>query len=108
LTQSAAYADYFEETARLSGNAKLSSNWIMGELSRAINDRGDTFETQPVTPARLAGLVRLVVGGRITNPVAKTVLERMYTSGATAEEIVAAKGLRAWTTRLRCCRRCAR
>jgi aspartyl-tRNA(Asn)/glutamyl-tRNA(Gln) amidotransferase subunit B len=93
LTQSGAHADYFEETARLSGHAKLSSNWIMGELARLTNDRGDAFETQPVTPAQLAGLITLVVDGRITNPIAKTVLDRMYSSGRRAEDIVAAEGL---------------
>jgi aspartyl-tRNA(Asn)/glutamyl-tRNA(Gln) amidotransferase subunit B len=93
LTQSAKHADYFEDTARLSGNAKLSSNWIMGELARLTNDRGDAFETQPVPPARLAELIRLVADGRITNAVAKAVLDKMYTSGRPAEAIVAAEGL---------------
>jgi aspartyl-tRNA(Asn)/glutamyl-tRNA(Gln) amidotransferase subunit B len=65
----------------------------MGELARLTNDRGDAFETQPVTPAQLAGLITLVVDGRITNPIAKTVLDRMYSSGRRAEDIVAAEGL---------------
>ena len=93
LTQSAAHADYFEAVARACGNAKASSNWIMGELARLVNDRGDVFETQPVTAERLAGLIALVTDGRITNPIAKTVLDKMYGTGRTADEIVAAEGL---------------
>ena len=40
LTQSAALADYFEATAAAAGNAKAASNWIMGELTRKVNEDG--------------------------------------------------------------------
>jgi aspartyl-tRNA(Asn)/glutamyl-tRNA(Gln) amidotransferase subunit B len=58
-----------------------------------MNERGHDIATQPLEPARLAGLIRLVADGRITTPVAKTVFERMYSTGRTAEDIVAAEGL---------------
>ena len=93
LTQSAAHADFFEATARASGNAKLASNWIMGELARLTNERGDAFDAQPVSPDRLAGLIALVAAGTISHAIAKPVFEKMYTSGRTADEIVAAEGL---------------
>jgi aspartyl-tRNA(Asn)/glutamyl-tRNA(Gln) amidotransferase subunit B len=93
LTQDAALADFFEAVAGAAGNAKAASNWMMGELARLMNERGDDIRTQPVEAARLAGLIRLVAEGRITSPVAKTVFERMYATGRTADDIVAAEGL---------------
>jgi aspartyl-tRNA(Asn)/glutamyl-tRNA(Gln) amidotransferase subunit B len=93
LTQSAAHADFFEATAKACGNAKLASNWMMGELARVTNERGDAFESQPISAERLAGLIGLVSSGKISNAIAKTVFEKMYESGRTADDIVAAEGL---------------
>jgi aspartyl-tRNA(Asn)/glutamyl-tRNA(Gln) amidotransferase subunit B len=93
LTTDAAVADYFEAAAAASGNAKAASNWVMGELSRKMNEAGRDIATQPVTPERLAGLIRMVTGARITNAIAKSVFEKMYVTGRTAEDIVAADGL---------------
>ena len=52
LTQSPALADYFEATAALVGNAKAASNWIMGELTRKMNELGVGIEASPLTPGR--------------------------------------------------------
>ena len=40
LTQSPALADYFEATAALVDNPKSASNWVMGELTRKMNELG--------------------------------------------------------------------
>jgi aspartyl-tRNA(Asn)/glutamyl-tRNA(Gln) amidotransferase subunit B len=93
LTQSPALADYFEATAALVGNAKSASNWVMGELTRKMNERGIGIASIALTPAALAGLIRLVDSGTISGPSAKDVFETMYASGRAAEEIVAAGGL---------------
>jgi aspartyl-tRNA(Asn)/glutamyl-tRNA(Gln) amidotransferase subunit B len=93
LTQSAATAAYFEATAARSGNAKAASNWIMGELTRKMNELGIGIDQVPLAPASLADLIRLVDSGSISGPTAKDVFEKMYTSGRSAEDIVAAEGL---------------
>jgi aspartyl-tRNA(Asn)/glutamyl-tRNA(Gln) amidotransferase subunit B len=93
LTASAALADYFEAAAKASGNAKAASNWIMGELSRKMNETGDDITRVPVTPAQLADLIKLVDTGKINTPTAKDVFEKMYGTGRTADAIVAAEGL---------------
>jgi aspartyl-tRNA(Asn)/glutamyl-tRNA(Gln) amidotransferase subunit B len=93
LTQSAGLATYFEATAAASGNAKASSNWIMGELTRKMNELGIGIEDVSITPEALAGLIRLVDSGTISGPTAKEVFEKMYTSGRAADAIVAAEGL---------------
>jgi aspartyl-tRNA(Asn)/glutamyl-tRNA(Gln) amidotransferase subunit B len=93
LTASAALADYFEATAREAGNAKAASNWIMGELMRLMNAASVSIERVPVTPAALAGLIRLVDTGAINGPTAKQVFETMFASGDAAEVIVQREGL---------------
>jgi aspartyl-tRNA(Asn)/glutamyl-tRNA(Gln) amidotransferase subunit B len=93
LTQTAGLADYFEAVAAASGNAKASSNWVMGELLRTMKERGQEVGGQPLEPARLAGLIRLVDRGAISSSTAKAVFAGMYDSKRSAEEIVAAEGL---------------
>jgi len=93
LTQTRGLADYFEATAQASGNPKASSNWIMGELLRTMKEQGISVEQIPLTPARLAGLIRLVDQGTISSTVAKDVFAQMYDTGRCADEIVQAQGL---------------
>jgi aspartyl-tRNA(Asn)/glutamyl-tRNA(Gln) amidotransferase subunit B len=93
ITRSRPLADYFEETARLAANPKGASNWIMGELSRRLNEHDLSIEHAGVTPAALATLVRLVDRGTINTTTAKRVFERMYGTGRSADEIVASEGL---------------
>jgi aspartyl-tRNA(Asn)/glutamyl-tRNA(Gln) amidotransferase subunit B len=93
LTQSHALAVYFEATAAASGNAKAASNWIMGELTRKMNELGMGIEQMTLTPEALAGLIRLVDSGTISGPTAKDVFEKMIATGQPAAAIVAAEGL---------------
>jgi len=92
LTQSG-LADYFEAVAGAAGNAKAASNWVMGELLRTLNDRGTAVADVPLPPASLAGLIALVDTGTISNAIAKDVFPKMYDSGRSAADIVAAEGL---------------
>jgi len=93
LTQSAELADYFEQVAVAAGNAKAASNWVMGELLRTLNDRGKSIGDVPLTPRALAGLIALIDEGAISSSIAKEVFAKMYDSGRTAGDIVAAEGL---------------
>ena len=93
LTQTRGLADYFEETARVSGTAKAASNWIMGEVLRLMKERGVAIEAIPVSPGALAGLIDIVEQNTISSTVAKDVFAEMCASGRSAAEIVAAGGL---------------
>ena len=93
LTQSRALGDYYEATAAASRSPKAASNWIMGELTRKMNELGIEIEAAGISPDALAGLIRLVDSGTITGPIAKDVFEKMYGTGRSAESIVAAEGL---------------
>jgi aspartyl-tRNA(Asn)/glutamyl-tRNA(Gln) amidotransferase subunit B len=93
LTQSRAQADYFEATVAAGAPAKLASNWIMGEVARKLKTLGGPIEESPLPADRLAGLLALVDRGTISGSIAKEVFEKMFASGRSAGEIVAAEGL---------------
>lgn len=93
LTQSMPLADYFERVAAGAGNPKAASNWVMGELTRKLNDTRGSIEEAPLPPDALAELIVLVENGSVTGPVAKEVFEKMCASGRRAPDIVAAEGL---------------
>jgi aspartyl-tRNA(Asn)/glutamyl-tRNA(Gln) amidotransferase subunit B len=93
LTQSNDLAAYFEAVAAACRNPKAASNWIMGELTRKMNEAGTDISGVALTPDRLAGLIQLVDSGTISGPIAKEVFEKMYASGQTAAEIVEREGL---------------
>jgi aspartyl-tRNA(Asn)/glutamyl-tRNA(Gln) amidotransferase subunit B len=93
LTQTMALADYFERVAAAARNPKAASNWVMGELTRKLNETGTAIEDAPLDADALAELIVLVDGGTISGPVAKQVFETMYGSGRRAGEIVKTEGL---------------
>jgi aspartyl-tRNA(Asn)/glutamyl-tRNA(Gln) amidotransferase subunit B len=94
LAQTRALADYFEAAVREVPNPKAVSNWIMSELLRVLpGDDEEAIRHAPVSPARLAGLLRLVEAGTISGKIAKDVFGRMVRSGEDAEAIVAREGL---------------
>jgi aspartyl-tRNA(Asn)/glutamyl-tRNA(Gln) amidotransferase subunit B len=93
LTQSAALADYFEQVAAAVGNPKAASNWVMGELLRTLKDRGAAIGSIALTPRALAELIAFVERGALSSTMAKEVFAKMFDSGRSAAEIVAAEGL---------------
>jgi aspartyl-tRNA(Asn)/glutamyl-tRNA(Gln) amidotransferase subunit B len=93
LTSSRPLADYFEQCAKAASNAKAAANWVMGELTRALNDTGTAIEQCPVSPAKLAALVRLIDGGIISGTIAKKVFEEIWKNGGEPEAVVQQQGL---------------
>jgi aspartyl-tRNA(Asn)/glutamyl-tRNA(Gln) amidotransferase subunit B len=111
LTQSKTVATYFEAVAEACGQAKLVSNWIMGEVSRRLNASEMTFEQTPVSAAQLAALIGRITDNTISNNAARQVFDALWTStsndvtvaitgvgavGAVSEvdAVIEAKGLR--------------
>jgi len=93
LTQTRELAEYFEATAKASGNPKAASNWVMGEVLRTMKERGIPVEQVPLSPSALGDLIRIVEKGTISSTVAKDVFAKMYDTGRSAEDIVTADGL---------------
>jgi aspartyl-tRNA(Asn)/glutamyl-tRNA(Gln) amidotransferase subunit B len=96
LVSSRELADYFERTVAAGAPPKLAANWVTGEVLRWMKERRITAEDAlrfPVSPERLAGLLRLVEAGEVSAASAKDVLVAMLDSPAEASAIVAEKGL---------------
>ena len=94
LSSDRAQADYFETVAELTKNAKLSANWITGELARLLNQADMTVKQSPVSAEQLAGLINRIQDDTITGKIAKNVFEFLWNEGGSADEIIAAKGLK--------------
>jgi aspartyl-tRNA(Asn)/glutamyl-tRNA(Gln) amidotransferase subunit B len=95
LTQSKAMGAYFEEAARASGQAKLASNWIMGEVSRRLNAQEIAIEQAPVKAATLAKLVQRIADGTVSNNAARQVFEALWAGeGSEVDSVIEAKGLK--------------
>ena len=71
LLQNRAFAEYFEAVAKACGNGKQAANWMLGEVSRTLNDRGIELGRLPLTPGDLGELIRLVEAGTINLNTAK-------------------------------------
>ena len=86
LTQSKAMAAYFEETAKACGQAKLASNWIMGELSRRMNADDLAFEQaqERVNALQLATLISRISDNIISNNAAKQVFDALWNESKVA------------------------
>jgi aspartyl-tRNA(Asn)/glutamyl-tRNA(Gln) amidotransferase subunit B len=96
LTASRELADYYETVVKGLGGGqfKLAANWVMGELSGALNkDALDVGQSRIGAPA-LAGLLARIADNTISGKIAKEVFEAMWIEGRTADEIIDSKGLR--------------
>ena len=93
LTLSMPMAEFFEETAKKSNDAKAASNWLMGDISRLMNEKSAEVEDLKFTPDDLAELIKLINSGTISNNIGKMVLEEMFETGKQPGRIVEEKGL---------------
>jgi aspartyl-tRNA(Asn)/glutamyl-tRNA(Gln) amidotransferase subunit B len=94
LTATKDVADYFEASVKLFPQPKTVSNWVMGELTRELNNTGTAIGASPVSPERLAALLRMVEDGTVSLKVARDLFPEMYGTGKTPEQIVDEKGLK--------------
>ncbi len=95
LTATREMADYFEVLVQKSGcDARLCSNWVMGELAGALNKNSLEISASPIDCERLAGLLQRIADNTISGKIAKQVFEEMWQGSATADAIIEAKGLR--------------
>ena len=94
LTGSRAMAEYFEAVVSHSKDAKMSANWVMGELSKSLNQQGIDINESPVSAEALAGLLARIQDNTISGKIAKQVFDAMWNQEGSADEIIAAKGLK--------------
>ncbi|MCR8546356.1 Asp-tRNA(Asn)/Glu-tRNA(Gln) amidotransferase subunit GatB [Salipiger sp. P9] len=94
LTAEVANAAYFEAVAGEAGDGKLAANWVINELFGRLKKEDHVIEDSPVTPAQLAGIIRLIKSDAISGKIAKDLFEIVYTEGGDPEEIVEARGMK--------------
>lgn len=93
LTESKAMADLFEKTAKICGQPKKVSNWLMGETMRMLREREMEPEEISFSPEHLAELIGLTGKKAISNTVAKGVFEKMFDDNISPEKYVEEQGL---------------
>jgi len=94
LTGSRALADYFEAAAKACGQGKLAANWVMGELSAALNKADLNIEQSPVSAAHLGALVARIHDGTLSGKLAKQVFEGLWEGAGEVDAIIEARGLK--------------
>jgi aspartyl-tRNA(Asn)/glutamyl-tRNA(Gln) amidotransferase subunit B len=94
LSGNRACGEYFEAIVKTGVSAKLAANWIMGELSSFLNKDELSFETNPLSAERLAGLIARIEDNTISSKIAKEVFEAMWTTQDSADQVIDAKGLK--------------
>lgn len=93
LTADKAISEYFEAAAQKSKNFKAVSNWVMGELLRALGEKGQSITDAKIAPEALAALIALVDAKTIHMPAAKEVFQVLFERGGDPTAIVKEKGL---------------
>ena len=94
LVSSRELAEYFEAVVKISGDAKLASNWVTGELQALLNKNNWEVSESPVQAERLGTLIARIKDETISGKIAKTVFEAMLDSEAGVDEIIEEKGLK--------------
>jgi len=94
LTVSRAMADYFEKVAEQSGAAKTAANWMMGEVSKALNANEIEIQDCPVSAEMLAGMIKRIEDKTISGKIAKEVFEAMWNGEGDADAVIDKKGLK--------------
>lgn len=97
LTANRTQADWFEQAASNSGHGKLVANWMLGEMSAALNKNALDISESPINAERLAGLIRRIADNTLSNKLAKQVFEAMWSSDLSADDIIERDGLKQMT-----------
>ncbi|NMA02667.1 MAG: Asp-tRNA(Asn)/Glu-tRNA(Gln) amidotransferase subunit GatB [Clostridia bacterium] len=93
ITSSRKLAEFYEKTVALGQDAKVVSNWIMGEFLRLLNANNLEITEVKITPEYLAKLLSLVEKGTISGKIGKKVFAEMFEEGKDPEVIIKEKGL---------------
>lgn len=95
MTQSLAFARYYEAAREACGQPKLVANWLMGEVSKRLNAEERELQDAPVNPALLAQLIGRIQDGTISNNAARQVFDALWTgAGSEVDAVIEAKGLK--------------
>ncbi len=94
LTENRAMADYFEQAAQYCNNYKMISNWLLGEVSRVLNETKVSVRHFPIAAKRLAELLNAVEKKIISTSAAKKVFDYLLKNDSTVEQAIEKLGLK--------------
>jgi len=94
ITSSLALSSYFEKVAEKTGDAKLSANWITGELSARLNREEIDIDQVSVDAESFALLLMRIKDNTISGKIAKDVLDAMWNGEGSADDVIESKGLK--------------
>lgn len=94
LSSDLASANYFEAVVDACEDAKLSANWVMGDLQAYLNKEEISIANCIVTAEILGGLIKRITDNTISSKIAKTVFEAMLAGEGDADSIIESKGLK--------------
>jgi aspartyl-tRNA(Asn)/glutamyl-tRNA(Gln) amidotransferase subunit B len=95
LVANRALAGFFEQTVSLTkASAKQVANWIMGELSAALNKADLDITASPISQATLAALLNRITDNTISGKIAKTVFEALWAGETDVDHVIESKGLK--------------
>ncbi|RMG04220.1 MAG: Asp-tRNA(Asn)/Glu-tRNA(Gln) amidotransferase subunit GatB, partial [Acidobacteria bacterium] len=92
LVSEKSLAEFYEKTVKLSGNPKMTANFVLSEFLRELNTAGISAAESLLKPEALAELIKLRENDQINNNQAKEILVEMFKSGKSASEIIKEKG----------------
>jgi aspartyl-tRNA(Asn)/glutamyl-tRNA(Gln) amidotransferase subunit B len=88
-------ADYFEELAKhTDGSPQLAANWVIGDLSAALNKESIDIGDSKIDAVALAGLLDRIADNTISGKIAKEVFEAMWSGEGSADAVIEARGLK--------------
>ena len=88
-------AVYFEQALSRAPELKDQIvNWILGDLSAALNRNEVEIQDSPVTPQMLADLLQRIADNTISGKIAKEVFEAMWQGEGSTDRIIEARGLK--------------
>jgi aspartyl-tRNA(Asn)/glutamyl-tRNA(Gln) amidotransferase subunit B len=95
MTQSLAFARYYEAARDACGQPKQVANWLMGEVAKRLNAEGAAIDASRVAPATLAALIGRIGDGTLSNNGARQVFELLWSEGRSdVDAVIEAKGLK--------------
>ncbi len=94
LTADTADAAYFEAVAETAGDGKLAANWVINELFGRLKKEDHEISESPVSPAQLAGIIKLIKSDAISGKIAKDLFEIVYTEGGDPDALVEERGMK--------------
>jgi aspartyl-tRNA(Asn)/glutamyl-tRNA(Gln) amidotransferase subunit B len=93
LTASRDISDYYEKTAKTSGDPKAAANWVMGDLMGFLKADGKEITESPISAEDFGELVGMIAKGEISGKLAKEIFSKMFNAGGSAKAIMEREGL---------------